>query len=182
MPESDKQLIYTRMFGSYAALPQFYDKDGNPVVISTDNPLPVSFSGFEGGSGSNMRFLFGETAPTTADGQPGDVYLNTSNGDFYQNQNTEWVKIGTLRGPVGPKGEPGPAGPKGDKGEPGPAGPKGEPGPKGDAGAIGPTGPKGDKGEPGEVTKAELESTVQTLQVQIDSLQEQIDELKNPEA
>ncbi|PAF08661.1 hypothetical protein CHH65_13820 [Shouchella clausii] len=107
MPESDKQLIYTRMFGSYAALPQFYDVDGNPVVISTDNPLPVSFSGFEGGSGSNMRFLFGETAPTNADGQPGDVYLNTSNGDFYQNQNTEWVKIGTLRGPAGKDGADG---------------------------------------------------------------------------
>ncbi|WP_263707979.1 hypothetical protein [Shouchella tritolerans] len=107
MPESDKQLIYTRMFGSYAALPQFYDVDGNPVVISADNPLPVSFSGFEGGSGSNMRFLFGKTAPTNADGQPGDVYLNTSNGDFYQNQNTEWVKIGTLKGPPGKDGEDG---------------------------------------------------------------------------
>src|SRR5690554_7582639 len=45
-------------------------------------------------------------------GAPGDVYLNTSNGDFYLNQNGTWNQIGNLRGPQGPQGpegDPGPA-------------------------------------------------------------------------
>src|SRR5690606_35904413 len=66
-----------------------------------------------GGGGGDMRFHFGSGAPDASLGAPGDVYLNTSNGDFYLNQNGTWNQIGNLRGPQGPEGpegDPGPAG------------------------------------------------------------------------
>lgn len=66
-----------------------------------------------GGGGGSMRFHFGSGAPDASLGAPGDVYLNTSNGDFYLNQNGTWNQIGNLRGPQGPEGpegDPGPAG------------------------------------------------------------------------
>src|SRR5690554_5374801 len=69
-----------------------------------------------GGGGGGMRFHFGSGAPDASLGAPGDVYLNTSNGDFYLNQNGTWHQIGNLRGPQGPEG------PEGPKGEQGPAG------------------------------------------------------------
>ena len=66
-----------------------------------------------------MRFHFGSGAPDASLGAPGDVYLNTSNGDFYLNQNGTWNQIGNLRGPQGPEG---PEGPQGEQGPQGPAG------------------------------------------------------------
>ena len=75
-----------------------------------------------------------------------------------------WVNIGTLQGPMGPqgpqgvqgpkgetgpKGEPGPAGPAGPTGATGPQGPKGETGPQGEPGPAGPTGPTGATGPQG---------------------------------
>lgn len=63
-----------------------------------------------GGGGGGMRFHFGSGAPDESLGAPGDVYLNTSNGDFYLNQNGTWNQIGNLRGPQGPEGPQGPAG------------------------------------------------------------------------
>jgi len=63
-----------------------------------------------GGGGGGMRFHFGDGAPDVSLGAPGDVYLNASNGDFYQNQNGTWTLIGNLRGPQGPQGPEGPQG------------------------------------------------------------------------
>lgn len=57
--------------------------------------------------GGSMRFLFGGTDPTQADGQPGDIFLNVNTGDIFENQNGSWVKQGNLKGP---QGEQGPAG------------------------------------------------------------------------
>jgi len=54
-----------------------------------------------------MEFLFGTSAPDSDLGKPGDVYLNTSNGDFYKNENGTWTQIGNLRGPQGPEGPAG---------------------------------------------------------------------------
>lgn len=79
-----------------------------------------------GGGGSGMEFHFGNTAPDTAVGQSGDVYLNTSNGDFYQKEET-WNLIANLKGPKGDTGSQGLQGPKGDTGEQGPAGANGFP-------------------------------------------------------
>jgi len=72
-----------------------------------------------GGGGGGMRFHFGTGAPDASLGAPGDVYLNTSNGDFYLNQNGTWNQIGNLRGPQGPQGPEGPQGPPGTDGEDG---------------------------------------------------------------
>ena len=69
-----------------------------------------------GGGGGDMRFHFGSGAPDASLGAPGDVYLNTSNGDFYLNQNGTWNQIGNLRGPQGPEGPQGPQGPAGADG------------------------------------------------------------------
>src|SRR5690606_7518454 len=66
-----------------------------------------------GGGGGGMRFHFGTGAPDASLGAPGDVYLNTSNGDFYLNQNGTWNQIGNLRGPQGPQGPEGDQGPAG---------------------------------------------------------------------
>lgn len=69
-----------------------------------------------GGGGVSMRFHFGEGAPDASLGAPGDVYLETDSGDFYQNQNGTWNIIGNLRGPQGEQGPQGPAGSDGADG------------------------------------------------------------------
>ena len=71
------------------------------------------------GGGASMRFHFGEGAPDSSLGAPNDVYLNTTNGDFYQNQNGTWNLIGNLRGPQGPQGPQGEQGPSGADGQDG---------------------------------------------------------------
>lgn len=110
----------------------------NYTLDESGNAVPVGGSEGEGNGG--MRFYTGEGAPETTLGQPGDVYLDSANGDLYLNQNGTWNKQANLKGPKGEPGEPG------EEGPPGPV---------------------------GEVTKAELDAAVQ-------SLQEQIDALKNP--
>lgn len=60
-----------------------------------------------GGGGASMRFHFGEGTPDASLGAPGDVYLDTDSGDFYQNQNGTWNIIGNLKGPQGPAGADG---------------------------------------------------------------------------
>jgi len=72
-----------------------------------------------GGGGGGMRFLSGEGEPTADTGQPGDVYLDTTNGDLYENVNGTWTKDMNLRGP---QGDQGPQGDTGEQGEQGPAG------------------------------------------------------------
>lgn len=68
--------------------------------------------------GGSMRFLFGSTDPTQADGQPGDIFLNVNTGDIFENQNGSWVKQGNLKGPQGEQGPEGPQGPAGADGFP----------------------------------------------------------------
>lgn len=69
-----------------------------------------------GDGGAGMQFISGEGAPTQDIGQPGDVYLDTSNGDLYKNENGSWQLQMNL---VGPQGEQGPQGPQGPAGEDG---------------------------------------------------------------
>ncbi|MFS8580769.1 MAG: hypothetical protein LOD88_12175 [Novibacillus thermophilus] len=106
-----------------------YDIEKYPArsgrVIGEDgqlyNIVELLQSGGSGG-GASMRFHFGEGAPDASLGAPGDVYLDTDSGDFYQNQNGTWNIIGNLRGPQGPQGPQGPEGPQGEQGPQGPAG------------------------------------------------------------
>lgn len=57
-----------------------------------------------------MRFISGKGEPGSDVGAPGDVYLDTDNGDLYVNKNGTWSLEMNLVGPEGPKG---------DRGEPG---------------------------------------------------------------
>lgn len=71
------------------------------------------------GGGGVMRFISGEGEPESDLGLPGDVYLDTTNGDLYTNKNGTWSLEMNLVGPQGPKGEQGERGPEGPKGEDG---------------------------------------------------------------
>lgn len=81
-----------------------------------------------GGGGGSMRFLSGDTDPDQSVGMPGDVYLNTSTGDLFRNDNGIWTLLMNLVGPQGPQGEQGPPGEPGEQGPPGEPGEQGPPG------------------------------------------------------
>ena len=121
-----------------------------PATEGTLRQLVDLFQGV--GGGASMEFLFGSTAPGDATGKSGDVYLNTTNGDFYKKTDA-WTKIGTL---MGPQGDPGPKGDQGADGrsayqiavQNGFEGTEQEwlaslKGPKGDKGDMGPPGADG---------------------------------------
>lgn len=95
----------------------------NAALSDDGKALRVEVLG--GIGGSNMRFLNGVTDPTPDIGAPGDVYLNTTSGDLFKNDNGTWNLLMNLVGPQGPKGDTGPEGPQGEQG---PQGPKGDPG------------------------------------------------------
>ncbi|MFD1450832.1 hypothetical protein [Oceanobacillus sojae] len=92
MAKTDKDVLYTEVYGSRVGLPQYYDADGNPVLISTDNPLPVQMQG--GADGKSAYDLAVE------DGFEGTVQ--------------EWLE--SLRGPQGPSGADGNDGTNGEDG------------------------------------------------------------------
>jgi len=101
------------------------------------------------GGGSSMEFHFGNSAPESSLGSDGDVYLNSSNGDFYKKEAGEWNNIANFRGPQGEQGEQGPAGSDGSDGEQGPEGPQ---------------GPSGADGFPSEQDWNDLVARVETLE------------------
>lgn len=114
-----------------------------------------------GGGGNGVKFLGGPSDPTGEIGQSGDVYINTTSGDLFKNNDGSWDLLINL---VGPQGERGPKGDKGEQGDPGEKGDRGDPpvhewintslrfqlpdGSWGDLVEL--QGPKGDKGDPGE--------------------------------
>lgn len=98
----------------------------NDVLSKDGKALRVEVLGEIGGS--SMRFLSGTTNPTPEIGVPGDVYLNTSSGDLFKNDNGTWNLLMNLVGPQGPKGDTGPEGPQGEQGSQGPKGDPGEDG------------------------------------------------------
>ena len=57
----------------------------NAALSDDGKALRVEVLG--GIGGSNMRFLSGVTDPTPDIGAPGDVYLNTTSGDLFKNDN-----------------------------------------------------------------------------------------------
>ena len=62
-------------------------------------------------------------APSASQGKPGYLYLNSSNGDYYQKEfdDVTWTLKGNLTGPQGPQGIQGPQGPQGIQGPAGPS-------------------------------------------------------------
>lgn len=83
-------------------------------ALLTSGQLKVQMTGNGGGQ---MSFLFGTGAPQDSQGENGDLYLNTNNGDFYQKGSGTWSKKANLEGPQGPQGPKGPKGPQGPPGE-----------------------------------------------------------------
>lgn len=104
---------------------------------------PYYTGGNSGGGGGGMRFLTGEGDPDASVGQPGDVYVNTSNGDLHSNVNGTWTKEMTLKGSQGAPGQDGEQGPQGVPGQDGKDGSDGEQGPQGNPGQDGQDGADG---------------------------------------
>ena len=110
----------------------------------------------------------GTAAPTSAIGNVGDFYIETTNKRLYGPKTaTGWPTTFTpLIGPTGPQGPIGATGPKGATGatgSQGPAGPQGATGPagpQGPMGVAGPAGPQGTAGAAGAAGKTVLNGTV----------------------
>ena len=86
----------------------------NAALSDNGKALRVEILG--GIGGNSMRFLSGVTNPTSDIGVPGDVYLNTTSGDLFKNDNGTWNLLMNLVGPQGPKGDTGPEGDPGAEG------------------------------------------------------------------
>jgi hypothetical protein len=122
---------------------------GDPGTNGTDGAV--------GPAGANGATWTAASGLPTVGGKDGDLYLDTLNGDVYQNAQGTWqaMPIVNLKGPqgaAGPRGEKGASGADGIIGPVGPTGPQGKQGPAGADGTAGPQGlqgPKGDKGETG---------------------------------
>lgn len=97
MPKSDKDILYTEIYGAKVGLPQYFDSDGNPVAISTDTPMPVTLVGGEGGKG-----------------EPGDSAYEIAVKNGFEGTEQEW--LASLKGA---KGDPGAKGADGAQGQAG---------------------------------------------------------------
>ena len=114
------------------------------------NPLAAaSYWKLIGTNGNTVRS--GTAAPTSAIGNAGDFYIETTNKRLYGPRTAAgWPATYTaLIGPTGPQGPIGATGPKGSTGAAGPAGPQGATGPSGPQGPMGVAGPAGPQGAVG---------------------------------
>lgn len=73
--------------------------------------------GIDGEDGDN--WLSGSTKPTDTLGKLGDMYLNTSNGDVYQKEESGWTLKMNIKGEDGEDGKDGHNGSNGSRGEDG---------------------------------------------------------------
>ena len=64
----------------------------------------------------NFKILTGTGTPANSLGKDGDLYINTSNGNYYQKDNSKWSLKGNLTGPKGDTGATGDTGPQGPPG------------------------------------------------------------------
>lgn len=116
MAKSDKDVLYAEIHGAKVGLPQYYDENDNPVVISTQTPMPVQLiggaggndgksayeiaidNGFVGGEAAWLESLKGPKGEPGTNGTNGDKGVAFTYADFTQEQ------LNQLKGP---KGEPG---------------------------------------------------------------------------
>jgi hypothetical protein len=141
-----------------------YVLEGLVMAIPADRPINITFSpagaeglqgpegvpgvpGVPGANGSAWRLGSEVPAFPVTEGNLGDFFLNTATSDYYILSQTfgghVYNLIGSLKGPKGDQGEPGP------QGQAGPIGPAGETGAPGSVGLTGPQGPVGLTGVPG---------------------------------
>ena len=98
---------------------------GQLAIVGPEGPVgPQGPKGDKGERGS--IWTTSVSNPTNAPGfRKGDQWLNTVSGSVFQFDGASWLRMNTIRGPVGPQG------PQGDKGDPGTPGEKGDQGPQG---------------------------------------------------
>ncbi len=99
---------------------------------------PQGPTGAKGNDGTSVTILgnynsLDELKKNHDTGKIGDSYLVGENLYVWSIESQDWINVGVIRGPQGPKGEVGPTGPRGMQGIPGP---KGETGPQGIPGSA----------------------------------------------
>lgn len=100
---------------------------GALAIIGPQGPQgSVGPAGPQGTRGS--LWYKGNGTPSNGSYNVGDMYLNTTNGDVYRYEGSQWIYSGNIRGPQGLKGDTGAQGPQGIPGQQGSQGPKGDAG------------------------------------------------------
>lgn len=122
MTKSDKKVIYAEVFGAKVGLPQYYDDNDNPVVISTQTPMPVQIIGGTGGSdgksaydiavdngfvGDEAAWLLSLKGPKGDTGTAGTNGTNGNKGDAFTYADFTQPQLDALKGPKGDAGAPG---------------------------------------------------------------------------
>jgi len=125
-------------YALYANSAKIADSVRNAVGIQG----PKGATGAAGTNGTNGATWFtGTVVPATTTGVLNDLYLNTTNGDYYKKTGTNvWTLQANLTGPQGPQGLTGATGPQGPTGSNGAAGTSGANGTSGIDGATWYTG------------------------------------------
>lgn len=100
---------------------------GELAIVGPQGPQGgVGPAGPQGTRGS--LWYKGNGTPSNGSYNVGDMYLNTTNGDVYRYEVSQWIYSGNIRGPQGLKGDTGAQGPQGIPGQQGSQGPKGDAG------------------------------------------------------
>lgn len=119
MTKSDKKVIYAEVFGTKVGLPQYYDDNDDPVVISTQSPMPVQIIGGMGGTDGKSAYEIAVDNGFTGDeaawllalkgakGEPGTNGTNGDKGAAFTYADFTQPQLDALKGPKGDAGTPG---------------------------------------------------------------------------
>lgn len=138
---------------------------GNMGASTQGSQGSAGATGATGATGPDPNiFLNGIIPPNNAQGNNGDLFVNSITGDVYSKVGGNWILIGNVKGPTGPTGPTGLIGQTGatgdtgatgvtgitgDTGSTGSSGNAGSTGVAGSTGSTGPTGIAGDTGQTG---------------------------------
>ncbi len=98
--------------------------------------MPVGPQGLPGEDGIGSQITSSSSDPINADGNPNDLHINSSSGDFFLKEGTSWTLKGNLKGPTGNTGATGSTGATGATGSTGASGTNGTNGTNGDDGVL----------------------------------------------
>ncbi len=115
--------IYTRPFEGETA--DHWFNIGKLNIVGPQGPQGPQ--GPKGDNGESTKWYTANVLTVTATNEPeGSMMLETSTGDVFRSNGTEWMYTGNIRGPQGIQGPQGSRGEQGIQGAPGPTGPQGE--------------------------------------------------------